>query len=424
MTREEKLWEQVPMLRAAGQPGRPGSQIALAEGCAFGPAVSRVLVILDRPVRAASVTAEKFVVREEKEAYSLAKPRPARILQKTVRKVLSAQAVTAAGRPTREDTPYLMLTLEVSPALGGAMCFDPVGEKAGWCDPYRLHLALSAPLTAADGTERPDLAVDPVPSIGVPCLAGVRLDGVFTGPEGHTLHYASWEPDHPAGEKHPLVIWLHGAGEGGEDPAVTMLGNQVTALLGEEFQSVMGKAYLLAPQTPTFWMQYTGAGAWQDNPGRPSVYHRDLRALIEDYIAGHPGIDPDRVILGGCSNGGYMTMDLILEDPGFFAAAYPICEAYRDAGIRDEQLKKLAESGLPVWFVYAQNDPVVPPAAHAAPTIRRLRAMGANLHATVLPRVTDGDYEYNGHFSWVYFFENRCTDGAENLWHWMARQHR
>ncbi len=260
--------------------------------------------------------------------------------------------------------------------------------------------------------------------MGVPCLAGVRLDGAFTGSGGHTLHYAFYEPDHPAGEKHPLVIWLHGAGEGGTDPVVAALGNQVSALWDETFQKEMGGAYVLAPQTPTYWMQYTQKGDWKDNPGVPSVYHRDLMELIRAVLAEHPGIDRDRVAVGGCSNGGYMTMDLVLDDPSLFAAAYPICEAYRDAGISDRQLKALAESGLPLWFVYAENDPVVPPAAHAAPTIRRLRAMGADLHTTVLPKVVDetglytlpdgSPYEYNGHFSWVYYIEGQCAAGGAN----------
>ena len=430
----QKLWEKIPVLRSAGAPGAPGSQLALAEGCPWGPAVSQVLLILREPVRADSVSAEKFEVLEEKEAFDRAKPTPARFLEKTRRKVLEAVPVTSEGAETSQDSPYLLLTLAIGPDAGCPFCYQPAAQRADWCNPYRLVTTLRKPLTTAAGRPLLELDLDPVPSIGAPCLAGMQLDGTFTGPQGHTLSYASYQPAHPAGEKHPLLIWLHGAGEGGTDPAVTVLGNQVSALLGEKFQKVMSGAYLLAPQTPTFWMQYNRQGAWNDNPGVPSVYHADLMALICTYLDQHPDIDRDRVVIGGCSNGGYMTMELVMADPSLFAAAFPICEAYRDAGIRDQQLKALAEAGLPLWFVYAQNDPVVPPAVHAAPTIRRLRAMGADIHATVLPRVVDetgrytrpdgSPYEYNGHFSWVYFFQDRCTDGGENLWSWLARQNR
>ncbi|OUP28797.1 prolyl oligopeptidase family serine peptidase [Faecalibacterium sp. An192] len=436
MTHESKpaLWETVPVLRASGQPGAPGTQMALVEGCPWGPAVSRVLLVLPRPICSDSVTADRFQVWEEKEAFDKAEPVPARMLSRTRRTVRQAAAVTADGAPTRQDSPYILLTLAVSPAEGCPFCFNPLTQKADWCDPYRLTVTLTAPLSTPEGKPLDHLELDPEPSMGVPCLAGVRLDGVFTGSGGHTLHYAFYGPDHPAGEKHPLVIWLHGAGEGGTNPVVAALGNQVSALWGDTFQKEMGGAYVLAPQTPTYWMQYTEKGDWKDNPGVSSVYHRDLMELIRAVLAEHPDIDRDRVTVGGCSNGGYMTMDLVLDDPSLFAAAYPICEAYRDAGISDRQLKALAESGLPLWFVYAENDPIVPPAAHAAPTIRRLRAMGADLHATVLPKVVDetglytrpdgSPYEYNGHFSWVYFFQGLCTDGGERLWPWLARQNR
>ena len=53
-------------------------------------------------------------------------------------------------------------------------------------------------------------------------------------------------------------------------------------------------------------------------------------------------MDPYRVYIGGCSNGGYMTMNMVLRNPGFFAAAYPTCEAYMDQYISDVQIQQLA----------------------------------------------------------------------------------
>ena len=241
----QKLWEKIPVLRRAGAPGAPGSQLALAEGCPWGPAVSQVLLILREPVRADSVSAEKFEVLEEKEAFDRAKPTPARFLEKTRRKVLGAVPVTPEGAETSQDSPYLLLTLAIGPDAGCPFCYQPAAQRADWCNPYRLVTTLRKPLTTAAGRPLLELDLDPVPSIGAPCLAGMQLDGTFTGPQGHTLSYASYQPAHPAGEKHPLVIWLHGAGEGGTDPAVTVLGNQVSALLGEKFQKVMELLYLL-----------------------------------------------------------------------------------------------------------------------------------------------------------------------------------
>ena len=58
--------------------------------------------------------------------------------------------------------------------------------------------------------------------------------GTFTGkstgrPGDETLTYASYEPWSLKGDgvANPLVIWLHGGGEGGVDVSITLLGNEV-----------------------------------------------------------------------------------------------------------------------------------------------------------------------------------------------------
>ena len=265
----------------------------------------------------------------------------------------------------------------------------------------------------------------------MPQLEGVDFSGVFTGADGRILRYASFIPAED-GETHPLVIWLHGAGEGGEDPTIPLLGNKVSALYGEDFQAVMGGAFVLTPQTPDFWLVYNENGDWQDNPGVSSLYNATLKELIDAYVADHGAIDPDRIYIGGCSNGGFMTMDMILSYPDFFAAAYPICEAYRDSGITNEQLAAIKT--LPVWFVYAENDDTVLPDVFEAPTIQRLRDLGANVHTSIFPDVHDtsglytdengAPYQYMGHWSWLYFFNNECQEDGVNLRQWLAEQRR
>ena len=337
-------------------PKEPGQQTALVEGMPWGPAVTAVMLCLPQAVRCNSVSAGKFAVIERKEGFDRAIA--ARRIEDAPREVLRAVTVTAEGKETTQDSPYLLLELAAGPKTGSPFCYNPLTQKTNWCRPYQLSVSLAAPLVTAQGESLAALALDSDVSLAVPCLDGVDLSGVFTGPQGHTLHYASYTPRSTSQGKRPLVIWLHGAGEGGEDPSIVLLGNQVTALFGETFQSIMDGAYVLAPQTPTFWLQYNAKGNWQDNPGVSSVYRRDLMELIRRYVTDHPQIDPDRILLGGCSNGGYMTLDLVMREPGYFAAAYPICEAYLDADIRDEELRVIAGSGLPIWFVYAQNDPL------------------------------------------------------------------
>ena len=51
-------------------------------------------------------------------------------------------------------------------------------------------------------------------------------------------------------------------------------------------------------------------------------------ALIKAYVAQHPDIDPKRIYVGGCSNGGYMALKLILKEPAYFAAGYISAVSY------------------------------------------------------------------------------------------------
>ncbi len=236
------------------------------------------------------------------------------------------------------------------------------------------------------------------------------------------LRYGYFAPQGPG--KKPLVIWLHGAGEGGRDVAVTYAGNKVTALSGPEVQGFFGKggAYVLAPQTETYWLD-AGTGS-MELTGK-TKYGPALKACIDEFIANHPDIDPARVFIGGDSNGGFMTVRMILDYPEFFAAAFPVCEALPDECISDEEIEKIKD--FPVWFVAAKTDTLVPPAKFAEPTYKRLRALGnPDVHFSYWDKIEDlhgladpvdgKPFEYFGHFSWIPVFNNDCDfdyDGAK-----------
>lgn len=64
----------------------------------------------------------------------------------------------------------------------------------------------------------------------IPALDPFRLDGTFTGSDGHTFSYASYEPAGAKGA--PLVVWLHSGEECGTDVRIPLLAEKVTALAG------------------------------------------------------------------------------------------------------------------------------------------------------------------------------------------------
>ncbi|MCR5490844.1 MAG: Ig-like domain-containing protein [Bacilli bacterium] len=235
--------------------------------------------------------------------------------------------------------------------------------------------------------------------------------------DGKTLTYKAYSTEALTGDgvKNPLVIWLHGAGEGGTDPDIALLGNDVTNLGEEKIQNhfVQGNqkgAYVLAVQTPTMWMdrgsgQYTDAGE--------SIYTLALKATIDHYLTENTDVNTDRIFLGGCSNGGFMTMNMAIKYPTFFKAYYPVCEAYADSAITDDNIASL--KNLSIWFTHAANDTTVNPANYTVATYKRLMAAGAqDVHFSFFENVLgtegnpNGRNSYMGHYSWIYTLKDEC----------------
>ena len=186
------------------------------------------------------------------------------------------------------------------------------------------------------------------------------------------------------------------------------------------------------------WMD-DGSGEYTKDGS--SKYTEVLDALIGAFVDAHPQIDRSRIYIGGCSNGGFMTMKQIIFNPSRYAAAYPVCEALADAFISDEDILKLKD--LPIWFTHAKTDPVVVPDDFVVPTYERLSKVNPNAHFTYWDKVLDHtgtqknadgtSFEYIGHWSWIPMLNDECvldydgkpvmTDGKETpILEWMAAQ--
>ena len=132
----------------------------------------------------------------------------------------------------------------------------------------------------------------------------------------HQWNCAPWHPfnyvvnlpkDYDPSKKYPLVIFLHGAGERGEDLDRASIHGFMKYVREQD------KDYpfiYIAPQCPKekYWGCYT----------------ESLLAFI-DYIYEAYPVDQDRVYLTGLSMGGTGTWMLAMADPHRFAAIAPIC---------------------------------------------------------------------------------------------------
>ena len=240
----------------------------------------------------------------------------------------------------------------------------------------------------------------------------------------------------------PLVIWLHGAGEGGVEPTVAYTGNKAAGLSSKDIQGKLGgQAWVMAPQCPTVWMD---DGKEYYGHSNTSIYTASLKACIDEFIKKRPGlVDMSRIYLGGCSNGGFMTVRRAIDYPDFFAAIFPVCEAFFEENLTPEVIKNLKE--IPCWLVHARGDALVDPEITAVPLYKKLLEAGAkNVHFTYFDSMDDELARFwkvslpphaFDHGVWVKVYNDQCHtdfDGGQvvsegrpaTLFEWLGHQKR
>ena len=406
-------------------------------GYDWGCGTDSIIMNLDHPLDA--VSTDSFTVTEHKQATNfMAEGFPVEEVD-VPRQITNAYLVDESGKKTTEPSTRVKLELYVSPNDGSPLLFSFPSMMNTWSHPYTLTVtkADNAKLTSK-GTEVKDFTISIDPASKTTSADKFKLD-TFKAKDGVTYQYASYKPE---GGSKTLVVWLHGLGEGGTDntdPYVTLLANKAAVLGDESFQSTVGGANVLVPQCPTYWMDndgkmtnFTGGGIQADGT---SHYLESLHELIAKY---KEETGSTKVVIAGCSNGGYMTMLMALNYPTEYDAYVPICEALPNALITDEQVKTLAD--LKMYYVYSQDDTTVVPELHEVPLLQRLEAAGAKqTHASVTEHVVDTTgtyyadengqptlentgkpYQYMGHWSWIYFFNNTCDVNGLKAWDFIA----
>ena len=171
--------------------------------------------------------------------------------------------------------------------------------------------------------------------------------GVGPETEGYAIDYRYYSPVKEGDStKYPLVIWLHGMGNGSED-GKQLSGCDIAIWATPEYQSrFKGSqgAFIFAPRSLEDKNLF-----WDDCLIYP------LRAAIDDFIAeNRANIDVSRIYVGGYSMGGKMTLKMAVAYPEMFAAIFPVCPAW----VPDSAAaKKLAD--IPVWLTSGVTDPLV-----------------------------------------------------------------
>ncbi len=184
-----------------------------------------------------------------------------------------------------------------------------------------------------------------------------------------------------ADDKWPLVLFLHGAGERGDDLAkVKIHGPPGLVEKGRSFPFI-----LVSPQCP------------QGDVWDPDVLNRLLDEVIAKYR-----VDEDKVYCTGLSMGGYGTWDLAIAHPERFAAIVPICGGGNF--IRASRLRH-----VPVWAFHGAKDPVVP-LSESQRMVEAVKRNGGDARLTIYPEA--------GHDSWSETYRN------DEVYRWLLQHKR
>ncbi len=179
---------------------------------------------------------------------------------------------------------------------------------------------------------------------------------------GDTLPYRiMYPPDFDESGKYPLLLFLHGAGERGND-------NEKQLVHGASFFADHSNrkdypAVVVFPQCPEDdWWARVDDSIDPDgkrvftfySKGSPKPTMRLVLDLL-DKLVNESYIDADRVYLGGLSMGGMGTFDLLSFRPKTFAAAFPIC-----GGGNPKTARKISRV-TSLWIFHGADDKVVAP---------------------------------------------------------------
>lgn len=159
------------------------------------------------------------------------------------------------------------------------------------------------------------------------------------------------------GQRVPLIVFLHGAGERGTDNQ-SQLKHFVSKAAEESFQR-SHPCFVLAVQCPPneWWAPIDLAALRQrgESPhfaAQPTAAMAAVIKAMDQVLASRP-IDSSRVYLTGLSMGGFGSFDLAARRPEVFAAVLPIC-----GGGDPETAARIQH--IPFCIVHGADDPIVP----------------------------------------------------------------
>lgn len=211
-----------------------------------------------------------------------------------------------------------------------------------------------------------------------------------------------WTPH----EKWPVILFLHGSGERGDDGM-----DQTDVGIGTAIRSDRGHFHAIVV------MPQCRKNTWWTQPPMDDLAMATLQAASKEFHG-----DPQRTYLTGISMGGYGSWHLAQKYPGKFAAMVVICGGIHppEATLKAHpELVKLAPPDgpkayaeaaarigkMPVWIFHGADDNIVP-VAESQHMAEAMKAVGAEVRYTEYPGVKhvswDKAYDEPKLYPWLF----------------------
>jgi pimeloyl-ACP methyl ester carboxylesterase len=233
------------------------------------------------------------------------------------------------------------------------------------------------------------------------------IDQLFL-PDNPIMNYYYFVPDKKnikKREKVPLVVFLHGIGECGDDVKKLFVHTQVLTFISDENQKKY-PCFFLAPQLPGKNSVWTYGGYRSKYPNNATDNMMFVISIIDEMIRKYPGIDQNRIYVTGLSSGGHGCWAAISKFPGKFAGAVPVAAGW------DAQLELIkTKQKIAVW-AFMNPTEAKESRYDAVKLLNKAAKYGADCRYTKFAAMRKkkgkngkmGKVKIPGHFAWLWAY--------------------
>ena len=221
-----------------------------------------------------------------------------------------------------------------------------------------------------------------------------------------TLLYRMLLPlDYDPSKKYPLVLFLHGSGERGNDNEAQLIHGAELFLRDSIRQNY--PAIVVFPQCPlnSYWSNVTivtdsikqTRNFNFPQSGKPTIAMKLVMRLMNILTKTH-SVQNKKIYVGGLSMGGMGSFEIVKRNPDLFAAAIPIC-----GGANTSIASKLIKTNW--WLFHGEKDNVVD-VKYSKDMAVAIKNTGGSLKLTLYPEANhnswDSAFAENDFMKWLF----------------------